>query len=108
MIDISDGLVQDLSHILEESKTGAVIFEKAIPKNRLVDLKEALYEGEDFELLFTMSKKEAQKLFKDKLKKKIKFPVKPIGIITKNKEGFTIIDESGRENTLRIEGFRHF
>lgn len=108
MIDVSDGLVQDLSHILEESRAGAVIFEKAIPKNKSTDLKEALYDGEDFELLFTVSKKEAGKLIKDVLRKKIRFPIKPIGLITNKKKGFTIVDESGRENTLKIKGFRHF
>lgn len=108
MIDISDGLVQDLGHILEESSTGAVIFEKAIPKDKITDLKNALYEGEDFELLFTVSKKEAQKLLKDALGKKIRFPIKPIGLISDKKKGFTIVSESGRQDKVTVRGFRHF
>ena len=64
MIDISDGLVQDLSHILKASKAGAVLDLDKIPvsrdakrmssgneKNALV---RALSDGEDFELLFTV------------------------------------------------------
>lgn len=108
MIDISDGLLQDLSHILEESRAGAVIFEKAIPKNNSADLKEALYDGEDFELLFTVPKKAAQKIIKDKLKKKIRFPITAIGIITKKSAGYIIVDDYGKKRSLRIKGFRHF
>jgi thiamine-monophosphate kinase len=54
MIDISDGVIADLGHILSESRVGAVIDEDLIPKRRGAQLKEALYDGEDFELLFTL------------------------------------------------------
>ena len=58
MIDISDGLSTDLTHICEESKAGALIDAELLPihpransqKDRL-DL--ALHGGEDYELLFT-------------------------------------------------------
>ncbi len=51
MMDISDGLATDLRHILKASNVGAEIFSEQIPKNGT--LEEALYDGEDFELLFT-------------------------------------------------------
>lgn len=108
MIDISDGLAQDLSHILEESRVGATIFAKSIPVNKTADLKSALYEGEDFELLFTISKEEARKLIKDALNNNFSFSIRPIGMITDRKRGLSMIDESGRERKLTIKGFRHF
>ncbi len=62
MIDISDGLSSDLAHICEESGVGAEIEENAIPRavyatKHAVPLDFALHGGEDYELLFTSSKK---------------------------------------------------
>ena len=59
MIDTSDGLSTDLSHICEESGVGAEIDAAAVPRahvgkpRREVDLNLALHGGEDYELLFT-------------------------------------------------------
>ncbi len=65
MIDISDGLCQDLKHITNESKVGGMIDERKIPiakaalklakGNRKNALEHALSDGEDFELLFTVA-----------------------------------------------------
>ena len=51
MMDISDGLATDLRHILKASKVGAALSGAAIPKTGT--LEQALFDGEDFELLFT-------------------------------------------------------
>jgi len=59
MIDTSDGLSTDLTHICAESCVGAEIQEELIPRARVgkplraVDLELALHGGEDYELLFT-------------------------------------------------------
>jgi thiamine-monophosphate kinase len=59
MIDVSDGLSTDLSHLCEESKCGAAIWQEAVPRAsigkpaRVVDIELALHGGEDYELLFT-------------------------------------------------------
>jgi thiamine-monophosphate kinase len=70
MIDISDGLAADLQHILEESRVGAVLSAKDIPisrgrptivhrpssiiADRSCEIRRALAQGEDYELLFTV------------------------------------------------------
>jgi len=51
MMDISDGLATDLRHILKASNVGAEIDSTKVP--RFGNLQEALFDGEDFELLFT-------------------------------------------------------
>ncbi len=61
MIDTSDGLSTDLTHICAESGVGAEIDASHIPCARVgqpprsVDLELALHGGEDYELLFTVS-----------------------------------------------------
>ncbi len=57
MMDISDGLATDLRHILKASKVGAALDSAAIPKVKT--LEQALFDGEDFELLFTVHADEA-------------------------------------------------
>jgi len=104
MIDISDGLAQDLGHILKASKVGAVIYEHLIPLNSQAGgLEDALYSGEDFELLFTMARQEAKKLLS--LRKTI---FHPIGEIMDHKFGFKLIDSRGKEKKAKTKGFRHF
>lgn len=53
MMDISDGLATDLRHILKASGVGAELDSTRIPM--VGNLEQALYDGEDFELLFTSS-----------------------------------------------------
>ena len=52
MMDISDGLATDLRHILKASGVGAELESSKIPT--IGKLENALYDGEDFELLFTV------------------------------------------------------
>ncbi|MCX5696275.1 MAG: thiamine-phosphate kinase [Candidatus Omnitrophica bacterium] len=104
MIDISDGLAQDLGHILNQSNCGAVIYEDLIPLSKEADgLSAALNGGEDFELLFTLSRKEAGKLLK------VKRPhFRPIGEIMAKDYGFKLIDKQKRALNVRPKGFQHF
>lgn len=112
MIDISDGLISDLFHILEESKVSAKIYRSKLPIDRevfkvanLTGYKAeyfALNGGEDYELLFTVP----LKLLKE-ARSKIKFT--EIGeIIARNnlKKEPEIIDEKRR--VILPQGFDHF
>ncbi len=104
MIDISDGLTQDLGHILEQSRVGAVIYESLIPVSKEArGLEEALYMGEDFELLFTLSRREAKKVIGRRLK-----GFKVIGEIVDKKSGLRLIDRQNRERIIPARAFRHF
>ncbi|RJQ15963.1 MAG: thiamine-phosphate kinase [Nitrospiraceae bacterium] len=103
MIDISDGLLIDLSHICDESKAGAVIFRDEIPVSAelrhaasisgLDPLDFALRGGEDYVLLFTAPPGVRTGAFK-------------IGEIIK--KGRFIIDRKGRKRTFKAEGYEHF
>ncbi|MBM3254886.1 MAG: thiamine-monophosphate kinase [Candidatus Omnitrophica bacterium] len=104
MIDISDGLAQDLRQILKASGVGGVLYEELIPLARQArSLREALYMGEDFELLFTLSRSQANRLFMQGLKL-----FRPIGEITKAKSGLKLIDRENRIRFINSGGFRHF
>jgi thiamine-monophosphate kinase len=106
MIDISDGLLADLGHILEESAKGAVICEKAIPVSKDAGkFDSAVKDGEDFELVFTISKKAADKLqrewpFKTRLSR--------IGRIVDGDKGFSLVRKNGKSEKIKPEGFTHF
>ncbi len=106
MIDISDGLSSDLNHITKESKKGAIIFADLIPLSspaKKVD--NALNDGEDFELLFTLPLKEARRLFSSP---RYGAGFTPIGLITEDSLGVSLIDSQGQIGKLLPRGFRHF
>ena len=60
MIDLSDGLARDLRHLCDASGTGAHLQAGAIPLAPGADLAGALGDGEDYELLFTLPRAEAE------------------------------------------------
>ena len=105
MIDITDGLVADLSHILEQSNVGAILYQARIPYRDKAMLNEALYDGEDFELLFTLPAKHARRMIQ-KTKDNVRFYY--IGDIVHRNEKLTLVDRRGRKRILKIKGFRHF
>lgn len=54
MMDLSDGLAKDLPRLAEASGCGFEIRRDAVPRNPGCTLEQALGDGEDFELLFTV------------------------------------------------------
>lgn len=96
-IDISDGLTQDLSHILAASKLGAVIDLHKIPGSHFD-------QGEDYELCFTAPKATATAI--ETLATTMNVPLSKIGHIIE-KPGLWQI-ENGQYVKLPIKGYQHF
>jgi len=110
LIDVSDGLASEVKHICEMSKTGAIIYKEKIPLSKttienakIVDKDPydfALYGGEDFELVFTITEDNFKKL-QDKLKN-----ITIVGKIIDEKEGIFLV---GKDNKISLKnGFDHF
>ena len=108
-IDISDGLIQDLRHILKASKVGASLLLNDIPCEKFIHTSKqyqfALNGGDDYELLFTAAKK--NRSYIKKIAKKTNTPVNMIGTITK-KKSLNILSEQGKSIKFNPKGFDHF
>ena len=108
MIDLSDGLSSDLDKVCAASRVGAKIYKSLVPLSKdASSIKDALNNGEDFELLFTVPIRDLEKVLKN-FKKKFKTPITPVGEVRKKKEGIKIIDSRGRASSLKPKGFSHF
>ena len=88
-IDISDGFLADLNHILKQSKKGAEIFIDKIKNSDYF-----LYGGEDYKIIFTSP---------DNIKEE---NIIKIGRITENEEIF-LITKNSRIKIQNIKGFSH-
>ena len=111
-IDLSDGLVSDLSHILKASNVGAVIDANAIPLSSSLTgsvdadqaLAYALTGGEDYELLFTVPEAQRGAIDTALLHAGVKF-VKIGQICAGDKIKFTL---DGQPFSPEFKGFEHF
>jgi thiamine-monophosphate kinase len=98
VIDISDGLVQDLGHILDRSRAGATIELGQLPLSAAYrsvagnNLEFALTGGEDYELLFCMRPDQSDA----QLSRRLGVPVRRIGEITSRRAGLKLRDTNGR------------
>lgn len=115
MIDVSDGFAADLGEICRESGVGAVVHSGKIPVAKSIagvldklhgsPLALALGGGEDYELLFTVSRKNIPEMQKRLAKKKLR--VHEVGIIVEESRGVMLVDESGAATRLQ-GGYQHF
>jgi thiamine-monophosphate kinase len=113
MIDISDGLAMDLHRLCRASGVGAEIQAAAIPVHpdaaagRDVDpLAAALFDGEDYELLFTVPKGQAKRLGNDDKIQKNPLSVTRIGTMTKETE-IVLVQPDGERQPLPEKGWEH-
>ena len=107
MIDTSDGIAMDMNRICDESKTGCILYQDAVPLSKGLSLDDALYYGESFELLFTMAVSEARKLFLDVGKGKWDPNFYVIGEIVADKKKRILIGKEGKAGKLKKKGYRH-
>jgi thiamine-monophosphate kinase len=111
MIDISDGLASELMHISRQSGLGLRVFEEQLPVDNqtyetavefnLDPITCALNGGEDYELLFTISQKDHEKL---KMHADIHF----IGHMEKSDNGVGLVTKGGNWVQLEAQGWNHF
>jgi thiamine-monophosphate kinase len=117
MIDISDGLAQDLLHICKAGNVGAVIREDLLPKsqalqsltslNKLPITDYILAGGEDYELLFTLKSEDVRKII-DQFNN-AKTPVTQIGEVTTHSQKVILLYSDGKSQSLKkLSGFDHF
>ncbi len=110
MMDISDGLSSELLHICKQSNVGCVIYEDKLPLNE--DSKNFAYKleldptacalsgGEDYELLFTVSQSDFEKVSANN-------GLSIIGYITEDPATKTIITRGGNKHDLVAQGWNH-
>lgn len=104
-IDISDGLVADLQHILEASEVGGVIDVNALPVTKLLPEKaSALTSADDYELCFTIAQKDLDSLAE--ISRKTACLMTCIGRIEEGRELRVL--ENGESLPLTGTGYRHF
>lgn len=110
MMDLSDGLSSDIMHICKQSDVGCVLYEDKFPLNdeakafayklQLDPTACALSGGEDYELLFTVSQDDYEKI-------KTNPAVSIIGYVTDAAEGKSIITRGGNKHELVAQGWNH-
>ena len=109
MIDVSDGLSKDLGHLAEESGVGLRVFDAAVPLSRATASVEAAFtDGEDFELVFTVSGGDARRLAADRLARKKGFAFYPIGRVVPKRLGRRRVTAEGRLKPFPRARDHHF
>lgn len=116
LIDVSDGLLQDLGHILEESGVGAVLEKKALPVSSPLaqfcieegcdPLDFVLRGGEDFELLFAVPPHLEEVILRC-IPERLGVPVAKIGEIIPEERKVFLKDDTDF-SPLDTRGFDHF
>ena len=111
MMDVSDGLSSEILHICSQSGVGCRLYEEKIP---IADeMKNAAYKfeidptacalsgGEDYELLFTLTQSEYDKLVLNE-------QISVIGYMTEATEGRRIITKGGKLHDITAQGWNAF
>lgn len=110
MMDISDGLSSEILHICKQSQLGCVLYEEKLPvadatrqaayKFQIDPTACALSGGEDYELLFTISPGEYDKLVLNE-------QISVVGYMTDVEEGAHILTKGGSRHAITAQGWNH-
>jgi len=99
MMDLSDGLGADLPRLARASRVGFAIEMEHLPITRGAKIDDAISEGEDYELLFAISRRDRNRLQRKWRKKFHKLPLTRIGSLSQL---------STKNNQLLPHGYVHF
>ena len=113
MIDVSDGLLQDLGHLCEASQVGAMIEAQALPLSdgyqALLGAEEyipALAGGENYELLFSASTGVQSQI--QEVAAQCACPITRIGSVASHADAITVALPDGLHTVSEFTGFDHF
>jgi thiamine-monophosphate kinase len=110
MMDISDGLSSEILHICKDSNLGCVLYEDKLPIHE--EMKKAAFKfeidptacalsgGEDYELLFTLSQTDYDKLVLNE-------QISVVGYMTEPEQGTHIITKGGGKHAITAQGWNH-
>ena len=111
MMDVSDGLSSEVLHICEQSQLGCVLYEEKLPiaeemrkaafKFEIDPTACALSGGEDYELLFTMSQSDYEKIVLNE-------QISVIGYMTDAADGVKINTKGGQVHPITAQGWNAF
>lgn len=109
MIDVSDGLVFSLYEIAEKSKLGIVLEQSKIPISKEIKkldncLDFALYGGEDYELVFSVSEDKIDEVMNNIGLKNVSI----IGKVSDHFQGVKMKSENGELKILAKKGYSAF
>lgn len=110
MMDISDGLSSEILHLCKQSQLGCVLYEEKIPVSEATRLAAFKFEidptacalsgGEDYELLFTLSQNDHDKLILNE-------QISVIGYMTEPDAGARLRTKGGATHPLTAQGWNH-
>lgn len=111
MIDVSDGLASEIFHLSKASDLGCTIYDEKVPIDaktattaidfNIDPITTALNGGEDYELLFTVSQADYEKVLGNP-----HFSI--IGHMTDKNSGVNLVDKHGALIPLQAQGWNHF
>lgn len=111
MMDISDGLASEVMHLCKASGTGARIYNDKLPIDSMTSTSAidfnldpvtcVLNGGEDYELIFTVSPNDYEKI-------KGNPHMSVVGYMTDHSEGIYLVDKNDSLVALKAQGWNHF
>ncbi len=111
MMDISDGLSSEILHLCKQSNLGCVLYEEKLPiaeamrnaafKFEIDPTACALSGGEDYELLFTVSQADYEKLTLNE-------QISVVGYLTEPEQGTHIQTKGGSKHAITAQGWNHY
>jgi thiamine-monophosphate kinase len=111
-IDVSDGLLGDLGHVLRRSGVAAVVDADAVPRSAVLRAQTLVWQrecalagGDDYELLFTAAAQHAEPV--QQAARRAGVAVTRIGRIEAG-SGVRLVDGQGRAVEQRFASFDHF